>query len=109
MMMTSTAETVTDISFNFPSCCRIEATRALRWIKKAYLSNVYCPDRYFTASRNNIMIRIADCVLVLLALIVVLCATNDALSFSIVGTLTAILLIVAFGIAATGWTIRHDN
>ena len=55
------------------------------------------------------MIRIAGSVLVVLALIVVLCATNDALSFSIVGTLTAILLIVAFGIAATGWTIRHDN
>jgi hypothetical protein len=55
------------------------------------------------------MIRIAGGVLVLLALIVALCAINDDLSFSIVGTLTAILLIVAFGIAATGWTIRHDN
>jgi hypothetical protein len=39
----------------------------------------------------------------------VLCATNDALSFSVVGTLTAILLIIAFGIAAVGRTIRHDN
>jgi hypothetical protein len=55
------------------------------------------------------MIRIAGGVLVLLALIVGLCAINDALSFSIVGTLMAILLIVVFGIAATGWTIRHDN
>ena len=55
------------------------------------------------------MIRIAGGVLVLLALIVGLCAINDALSFSIVVTLTAILLIVAFGVVATGWTIRHDN
>jgi hypothetical protein len=58
---------------------------------------------------ERIMIWIAGGVLVLLALIVGLCAINDALSFSIVGTLTAILLIVVFGIAATGWTIRHDN
>ena len=55
------------------------------------------------------MIRIAGSVLVLLALIAVLCATGDALSFSIVATLMTILLIIAFGIAATGWTIRHDN
>ena len=55
------------------------------------------------------MIRIAGSVLVFLALIAVLCAANDALSFSIAETLTAVLLIVAFGIAATGWTIRHDN
>lgn len=55
------------------------------------------------------MIRIAGGTLVLLALIVVLFAANDALSFSIAGTLTAVLLIIAFGVAATGWTIRHDN
>lgn len=55
------------------------------------------------------MIRIAGSVLVVLALIVGLCAANDALSFSLAGTLTAVLLIVAFGIAATGWTVRHDN
>jgi len=59
--------------------------------------------------RNNIMIRVAASVLAFLALIVALCATTDALSFSIVATLTAILLIVAFGVAAAGWTIRHDN
>jgi hypothetical protein len=55
------------------------------------------------------MIRIAGSVLVVLVLVVGLCAANDALSFSVAGTLTAVLLIVAFGIAATGWTIRHDN
>ena len=55
------------------------------------------------------MIRIAGSVLGLLALIVAFCAINDDLSFSIAGTLMAVLLIVAFGIAATGWTIRHDN
>ncbi len=55
------------------------------------------------------MIRIAGVVLVLLALIVVLFAANNAVSFSAVGTVTAVLLIIAFGIAATGWTIRHDN
>jgi hypothetical protein len=55
------------------------------------------------------MIRVAGGVLVLLAFIAGLCAINDALTFSVVGTLTAILLIVVFGIAATGWTIRHDN
>jgi len=55
------------------------------------------------------MIRVAASVLAFLALIVALCATTDALSFSIVATLTAILLIVAFGVAAAGWTIRHDN
>ncbi len=55
------------------------------------------------------MIRIAGIVLVVLALVVVLFAANSAVSFSVVGTLTAVLLIVAFGVAATGWTIRHDN
>ena len=55
------------------------------------------------------MIRIAGGVLVVLAFVVMLCAAGDALSFSLVETLTAVLLIVAFGIAATGWTIRHDN
>jgi hypothetical protein len=70
---------------------------------------VYYPHRYFTASGNDIMIRIAGGVLILLALILVLCAANDALSFSLAGTLAAVLLIIAFGVAATGWTIRHDN
>ena len=55
------------------------------------------------------MVRLAGSVLVILALFVALCAANDALSFSLAGTLTAVLLIVAFGVAATGWTIRHDN
>ena len=54
------------------------------------------------------MIRIAGSVLVILAVILALCAANDALSFSIAGTLAAVLLIVAFGVAATGWTIRRD-
>jgi hypothetical protein len=58
---------------------------------------------------EDIMIRIAGSVVVVFGLIAVLCAANDVLSFSIAGTLTEILLIVAFGIAATGWTIRHDN
>lgn len=55
------------------------------------------------------MLRIAGSVLGLLALIVAFCAINDDLSFSVLETLTAVLLIVAFGVAATSWTIRHDN
>lgn len=54
------------------------------------------------------MIRIAGSVLVLLAFVAAICATNDAWSFSIVETSAAVLLIVAFGVAAVGWTIRHD-
>ncbi len=82
----------------------------LRWIKEACVSNVYCaPPVSYGFHGTKLMIRIAGSVLVVLALVVVLCVTNDALSFSLAGTLTAVLLIVAFGIAATGWTIRHDN
>lgn len=71
--------------------------------------SVYCAHQPFTVSRNNVMIRIAGAVLVLLALILVLCATGDALSLSIAATVTVVLLIIAFSIAATGWTIRRDN
>jgi uncharacterized membrane protein YqjE len=54
------------------------------------------------------MVRVASILLGIAVLIAVLFATNDGWNLSAVETFTAVVLIVAFGIAATGWTIRHD-
>jgi hypothetical protein len=54
------------------------------------------------------MIQIAGGLSALPALTVALAAFEENWSFGIAETLTAVALIIAFGIAAAVYTIRHD-
>jgi len=56
---------------------------------------------------ENLMIRIMGALLSL-ALIVALVVAGDAWSFSVAETLAAVVLIIAFGVGAAGWTIRRN-
>jgi hypothetical protein len=54
------------------------------------------------------MIWIASALLCLPVLIVALLDADGVWNLSAVGTSSAVLLIIAFAIAAVGWTIRRD-
>jgi uncharacterized membrane protein HdeD (DUF308 family) len=54
------------------------------------------------------MARIAALLSILALLAAALFAANEDWSFSLVGTLAAVLAIIGFAVVAAGWTIRHD-
>jgi len=54
------------------------------------------------------MIRLISLLLSLPAAAVALLVPSDAWNFEFVETFAAVILIVGFAVAATGWTIRHD-
>ena len=54
------------------------------------------------------MIRLFSLLLSLPAAMVALLVASDAWNLEFVESFAAIILIVGFAVAATGWTIRHD-
>jgi hypothetical protein len=57
---------------------------------------------------GSAMIRLISLILSLSAAAVGLLVASDAWNFEFVESFAAIILIVGFAVAATGWTIRHD-